>query len=91
MGHSWGTLRQQITIKCPWLLPSSNQSLATIAAFLGSKGDVIFQGLNARFRLRVQWVVAIQALNLSAGFSYAKVFLSRSINRLAMAFSLACE
>jgi len=91
MGHSWGTLRQQITINAPGFCHSSNQSLTTIAAFLGSKGDVIFQGLNARFRLRVQWVVATQALNLSAGFSYANVLLGRSINRLAMAFSLACE
>lgn len=38
----------------------------------------------------VQWIVATQALNLSAGVSYSNVFLGRSFNCLATLFSLLC-
>jgi ATP-binding cassette subfamily B protein RaxB len=46
---------------------------------------------NVSFRLRIQPVDATIWLNISAGVWKSRVFLGRSFNCLATAFSLACE
>ena len=48
-----------------------------------------FYGLCRRNALRFQSVVATHWLNLSAGVSYSRVFLGRSLRDLATAFNLA--
>jgi len=47
--------------------------------------------LVVRFRLRIQPIDATDCRYRSAGVSYFSVFLGRSFNFLATAFSLACE
>jgi hypothetical protein len=48
-------------------------------------------GLAGYFGLRIQPVDATYWLNISAGVWKLRVFLGRSFNLLAKAFSLACE
>jgi PAS domain S-box-containing protein len=49
------------------------------------------QQREVRIQLRVQWIAATQALNLSAGVSYCKVFRGLSFSSRANLLSAACE
>ena len=53
--------------------------------------DYHMQSINDCFGLRSQPVDATHWLNRSAGVSKFNVFLGRSLSRLAIAFSLACD
>jgi len=56
-----------------------------------SKGGARSWVYQYRKKVWFQWIVATQALNLSAGVSKSRVFLGRSFSSLATRSSSSCE